>query len=165
MIDALLSNLCLNELPNLSIKQRVSALFYDIDCLKHRPKKGSHVERPERCSISYQMLSDFGLLQHLKQIKVRQATETELASSHSQKHIARMKANENKRGWYDSDTFFIPESHRAALLAAGACIDLMLGVISEKYANGFALINPFHPTVLRRMVKNHCILGRSGGRG
>eukprot|EP01084_Bolivina_argentea_P203255 347180_1 len=147
VIDDLLAKfntITLQKPRNTSCK---TALFYHKDCLKHYPinSKGvmeSHVERPERCSISYSMLKDFGLLKHLIQITAREATDNELSLTHTNKHIKTILNNNKKHGNYDGDTFYNSNSPRAAKLAAGATIDLMTNILTGKIDNGFALVRP-----------------------
>jgi len=141
IIDDLLSKLNIER----SIKPRYkkTALFYHPDCLQHKPANNrSHVERPERCSTSYAMLKQYGLLQDLKEITPREATKKELKLTHSENHIERIIDNEGKHGWYDNDTFYNKHSTRSAKLAAGATIDLMVGILRKEYDNGFALVRP-----------------------
>ena len=135
-----------NLISKLSLDSKTnhkSALFYHTDCLKHKPGDGSsHVERPERCGTSYQMLTNYGLLKKLIVIKPREATLKELKGTHSDQHVNKVISNANKSGWYDGDTFYNKHSSHAAKLAAGAIIDLMAGILQKKYDNGFALVRP-----------------------
>ena len=120
-----------------------TVLIYHEDCLKHKPRgSGSHVERPGRCSRPYEMLRDYGLLEDLIEIEAREATMKELKGTHSNNHVEIIIGNEGQAGWYDGDTFYCPDSARAAKLAAGATIDLMKTILENEYDNGFALVRP-----------------------
>ena len=139
IIDELISRLSID----IVVGNMKTALFYSEDCLKHKPgNNSSHVERPERCSTSYEMLTNYGILKHLIEMEPREATMKELKCTHSDNHVEIIIGNENKHGWYDSDTFYNTHSARAAKLAAGATIDLMAGILQNKYDNGFALVRP-----------------------
>eukprot|EP01084_Bolivina_argentea_P121798 215860_1 len=146
LIDDLLSKFDFES--NQLVKYKRTALFYHSDCLKHKEEDNSnatfhdHVERPERCSISYQMLQNYGLLQNMNQITPREATKKELKLTHSNNHVNIIIENDGKHGKYQYDTFFNKHSARAAKLAAGATIDLMNGILQNKFDNGFALIRP-----------------------
>ena len=139
MLDDLMANL---KLDDGAKSYRKTALFYHSDCLLHKPGKNrSHVERPERCSRPYEMLEQYGLLPYLMEKTAREATEQELKGSHKDSHVERNMELEGS-GWFDSDTFYNEHSSRAAKLAAGATIDVMAGILEDKFENGFALVRP-----------------------
>merc|ERR1712228_61953 len=125
-----------------SSKYQNTALFYHLDCLKHQPQYGSHVECPERCSTSFQFLGDFGILPHLKQISPKKASKKELKQTHSNDHVCKIVGIEGKHGSFDSDTFYNEHSSNAAFFAAGATIQLLTGILRNDYDNGFALVRP-----------------------
>eukprot|EP00485_Elphidium_margaritaceum_P008411 CAMPEP_0202692422 /NCGR_PEP_ID=MMETSP1385-20130828/6808_1 /ASSEMBLY_ACC=CAM_ASM_000861 /TAXON_ID=933848 /ORGANISM="Elphidium margaritaceum" /LENGTH=430 /DNA_ID=CAMNT_0049347949 /DNA_START=37 /DNA_END=1326 /DNA_ORIENTATION=+ len=132
----------LQIVPSKKKKLHKTALFYHRACLLHRPpNNASHVERPERCSCSYDMLRDYGILQHLQVQTPREATVQEIQQSHTSKHTERV-CNQQNAGWYDSDTFYNSHSARAAKLSAAATIDLMSGILKGEFDNGFALCRP-----------------------
>ena len=87
------------------------------------------------------MLKQYGSLAFLMEITPREATEEELKGSHKASHVERTMELEGS-GWFDSDTFYNEHSSRAAKLAAGATIDVMAGILEDKFENGFALVHP-----------------------
>eukprot|EP01083_Nonionella_stella_P058690 153699_1 len=146
LIDDLLSKFTI-DIPSDGFKK--TALFYHGDCLLHKPGQDDvnhpfgdeHVECPERCSTSFELLDDYGLLEHLIDVIPREATKQELCYTHSDKHVEVIVGSDD-HGWYDGDTFYNEHSPHAAKLAAGATIDLMSGILQNKYDNGFALVRP-----------------------
>ena len=140
IIDDLVSKLTL-EVNEQNTGYKKTVLFYHEDCLKHKPgNNSSHVERPGRCSRPMEMLIDYGLLKDLIKVATRSNHER-IKGTHSNNHVEIIIGNENSHGWYDGDTF-IRTFIRAAKLAAGATIDLLAGMLQNKYDNGFALVRP-----------------------
>eukprot|EP01084_Bolivina_argentea_P095260 171285_1 len=141
--DPTICNLCLLYYYDNWTLEKNTSLFYHTDCLKHETIS-IHPEKPQRCSSSYSMLTKYKILKQLTLIEPREATRKELSLTHKQSHINTIFSTINKprNGYFDGDTFYNKYSKRAALLAAGASIDLITGILLHKYNNGFALIRP-----------------------
>jgi acetoin utilization deacetylase AcuC-like enzyme len=79
----------------------------------------------------------------LPRIAARTATEEELARVHETSHLRAVAASRGRpHTRYDADTAASAGSFEAALLAAGAAIDLANAVCDGEVSNGFAALRP-----------------------
>ena len=74
--------------------------------------------------------------------EARPATSEELARVHTDEHLARLESVQGRSESLDPDTRTSPRSVEAAYLAAGATIDLALGVANKTLDPGIAVVRP-----------------------
>lgn len=120
------------------------ALITHEDCLKHDPG-GGHVERPARLiAVLDSLKSDAELASRMEVLSAREATEDELALAHNREHISWVRDQcEGGPSVLDgNDTFVIPESFRAATLAAGAVLDAVDRVAAGEGLGAFCAVRP-----------------------
>ena len=119
-----------------------------------------HPERPARLDAIDAALEERGLSARCVRIEARPATRTELLRVHDRGFLDRLERQlgDGKSGWLDPDTYFSPGSQEAALLAAGATVDLALAVAAGALDDGIAFVRPpgHHATVDRAM--GFCLL-------
>jgi acetoin utilization deacetylase AcuC-like enzyme len=124
----------------------------------HAPRE--HPERPQRLVAIDAALDAAGLRPRCVAVAARPATREELLGAHAAEYIDGLAASIGKggAGWLDPDTFYSDGTWTAALLAAGAAVDLALEVSSGELDNGAAFVRPpgHHATHDRAM--GFCIL-------
>jgi acetoin utilization deacetylase AcuC-like enzyme len=119
---------------------RETAIVEDPRFLEHVGPDG-HPERPERLAAVRAAVA--GREHALRSLAPRPATEDEILSVHSREHLATVAASvQQAPARLDPDTFVSAGSLDAALLAAGASIDLALQVASRDVATGLAAVRP-----------------------
>jgi acetoin utilization deacetylase AcuC-like enzyme len=133
---------------------------------------GNHPERPARLTAVEDELAARGLVPErnarlteasdarLVSAPARPATRAELEAVHAPHYLDALERTvaSGGRGWLDPDTFYSDGSWPAALLAAGAAIDLSRRVLDGELATGLALVRPpgHHATPTRAM--GFCLL-------
>jgi acetoin utilization deacetylase AcuC-like enzyme len=120
---------------------RTTGLVTDTRFQQHDPGP-HHPERPERLQVLDEL---FACAPHrdLARIAPRAATEEELARVHDAGHLRAVAASAGRpQTHYDADTSASAGSFEAALLAAGAAIDLANAVCDDEVSNGFAALRP-----------------------
>ena len=102
-----------------------------------------HVESPQRLRVIYDMLDSADMAGKFVTISPRPATHDELAWIHSESHIQRVAATQNKPfASLDPDTKTTRLSYEAAILAAGGLFSLIDKIFDGTTRNGFALVRP-----------------------
>lgn len=99
--------------------------------------EGHHPERPERLDAARRALEG----RAFERVQARNATYDELRRIHTEEYLARLELVRNKRGYLDSDTYFVEESVDLARLAAGGCLALVERAMSDGGV-GAALVRP-----------------------
>ena len=90
-----------------------------------------------------QLIGGSGIRDHLLTIEARPATEDELSTFHTRDYIAQVQAiAESGGGAIDRETPIVETSWQAALLAAGAGIELTEAVLTGLAGNAFGLLRP-----------------------
>jgi acetoin utilization deacetylase AcuC-like enzyme len=109
----------------------------------HAPP-GAHPERPERLVAIERVLEASGLAARATRVPVRLGRRDELLRVHHASYLDSLERAlaAPDGGWLDPDTYFSPGSWEAALLAAGASVDLAEAVLDGRLANGLALVRP-----------------------
>ena len=120
--------------------RRPTLLFTDKAMLGHAPGS-AHPETPRRLEQIQEVLEDSPVEGTLLQ-QARPATPEELLLVHSAAHVERLNALEGQHAQLDPDTHVSPDSHRAALLAAGASVQAVEAVFGDDAQNAFALVRP-----------------------
>jgi acetoin utilization deacetylase AcuC-like enzyme len=119
----------------------VTAYAYDELFLKHTYP--NHPESADRLEAIMRHLQESGLLQQLTIIEPRPATEDQIARFHTLSYIDRVKQlSERGGGHLDPDTYTNSHTFAAAVLAAGALIEITRTVSAGAVQNGFALVRP-----------------------
>lgn len=125
------------------------------DCAGHITPNG-HPEAPARLAAAMRGL------QRMNNLHFRQATTADpdtLKLIHSPQHIERIQRidAEGRREAVDPDTWFGPDSMRAALLAAGAACNGVDHVMEERCQRAFAVVRPPGHHAESRRAMGFCI--------
>ena len=128
----------------------MTAIYSDPRCLEHRAP--GHPERPERMQAALA-----GVRQDEGDYAWPEVRAAELS------HVERVHTPDEVRlvtglarsggGWVDPDTFVVPASYDAALLAAGAAMQATHDVLTGRERNAFVIVRPpgHHATRTRAM--------------
>ncbi|RMH45366.1 MAG: histone deacetylase [Deltaproteobacteria bacterium] len=109
---------------------------------RHRPP-GPHPERPERLAAVRDALRAAGAEERARRLPVREARQEELERVHAPAYVAELERTvPGHSGWLDGDTYYGPESWRAALAAAAAAVDVTAAVLDGGARRGLALVRP-----------------------
>jgi acetoin utilization deacetylase AcuC-like enzyme len=137
--------------------ERRTGVVYDERCLAHvNPPGGVALgtlpewatveafERPERLSLTRQVLERSGALGWLTEVGARHASEAELALAHSEAHVARVleAAARPEPVELGEHAWTGPGTHDAMLLAAGGLMAAVEAVLDGAVDNAFALLRP-----------------------
>ncbi|MDX1458762.1 MAG: histone deacetylase family protein [Marinobacter sp.] len=120
-----------------------TAFFSHDDCTKHN-MGAEHPESPERISAIVSYLADTELAQTLDWIKPEEITRDQLLSVHPERYLHQLDVMQPTRGrvFTDPDTALMPDSLRAARLAAGANLQAVDMVLSSQVTNAFVCARP-----------------------
>lgn len=132
-----------------------SMILYDPAFLNHNPGPG-HPERPERLEAAVASLTPLPEGARMRPPK-RPATPEELARVHDPRYIDAILNLRGKSARLDEDTTISPGSVDAAMLAAGACVELVGDVLDGAVKNGFALVRPPGHHALADRAMGFCI--------
>jgi acetoin utilization deacetylase AcuC-like enzyme len=124
----------------------------------HAPRE--HPESPERLVAIEEALASAGVPPRCVTVAARPATRAELELAHAPAYLDALERTVGKggAGWLDPDTFYSDGTWTAALLAAGATVDLALQVSSGELDNGFAFVRPPGHHATRDRAMGFCIL-------
>ncbi len=129
-----------------------TAYVYHPIYLEHN--RPSHPENARRLERIREALDDRGLLDRLRPLEPRPATEEEILRVHTKQHFQHVDEVAQRGGGYlDPDTYVSPRSFEAALMAAGGVVHAVESVLDGEIANAFALVRPpgHHATAERAM--------------
>lgn len=102
-----------------------------------------HPESAERLEAVMKGLQSSMLTSRLTRIPVEAASEDEIARVHVPSYIdAVRRVAERGGGHLDADTYVVPGTYQAALLAAGGLLSVTRAVLDGNLKNGFALVRP-----------------------
>jgi acetoin utilization deacetylase AcuC-like enzyme len=126
-------------------------------CLRHRV--AGHPERPERLEAIEDRLHGDGLTPAVSALPVRMATEDELLLVHSPALVDTIKTlcARPSGGWLTPDTPVCPESHHAALWAAGCALSAVDAVLRGNVQSAFALCRPPGHHANRDQARGFCL--------
>jgi acetoin utilization deacetylase AcuC-like enzyme len=117
-------------------------LFSDQQMLAHAPPP-RHPERPERLAAVLRQLQRTGLSTACPWGNVRPATREELARVHLEFYLDQVAEFEaNGGGLIEADTWVLPGSIDAALLAAGAAVEAVTLVLTGGDRRALGLVRP-----------------------
>jgi acetoin utilization deacetylase AcuC-like enzyme len=115
-------------------------LYFDPLFLRHEPGP-HHPECPERVERILSLL-DRVPIAGLERRAPRPASEAELAAVHHAPLRATLSGFAGKRTQIDPDTRMSPDTHAAAVMAAGAAVAAVQEVMQGNAQNAFALVRP-----------------------
>jgi acetoin utilization deacetylase AcuC-like enzyme len=121
----------------------VTALAADAGVKQHEASAG-HPEQPARFDAVLNQLKSSGLMQKLKLLPGRRATDDELALVHARDYIALVEREikEGRPELSTGDTPLNAHSVEAARLAAGSALAAIDAVFSGAARNAFCLVRP-----------------------
>src|SRR5262249_32520291 len=117
-----------------------------------------HPERPERLEAIDRALAAAGLPQRCVKLPARPATRAERVPAREYLDDLEATVGAGGSGWLDPDTYYSEGTWTAALLAAGASVDLALAVASGELDNGAAFVRPPGHHATRDRAMGFCIL-------
>lgn len=130
---------------------------FDETCLLHRPPEGiPHPEAPRRLEVVREAVLSPPVSERAEVVSGRRASEDEVALVHSPEYIERVRTicqHAPRGAFLDPDTYLVPETFEAALVAAGLTIACVEAVVSGVAKRAFALVRPpgHHATPHRGM--------------
>lgn len=118
-------------------------IFSHPDCELHNPDP-EHPECPQRISAILDQVIRSGLDYVVRQQQSTAAPLTSLYRAHSKAYIDELIAKTPSEGhiWLDPDTPMTADSFKAAQMAAGAAINAVDLVMTEKNAQAFCAVRP-----------------------
>jgi acetoin utilization deacetylase AcuC-like enzyme len=117
-----------------------------------------HPERPDRLRAIHAALESQKLVERCIKVAARPATREELLGAHSRDYVEMLETTLARgAGWLDPDTFYSPGSLDAALLAAGASVELAQQVMSGALDNGIAFVRPPGHHATRDRAMGFCL--------
>lgn len=120
-----------------------TAFFSHDDCLKHTMGP-EHPESPERIAAIISYLADTGVGDVLDWVRPDEITRDQLLTVHPEKYLHQLDLMQPTRGrvYTDPDTAMMPDTLRAARLAAGGNIEAVDMVLSSQVTNAFVCARP-----------------------
>ncbi|MGM0768857.1 MAG: histone deacetylase family protein [Pseudomonadota bacterium] len=120
-----------------------TAFFSHDDCLKHNMGP-EHPESPERIAAIISYLADTGVGDKLDWVRPDEITRDQLLTVHPEKYLHQLELMQPTRGrvYTDPDTAMMPDTLRAARLAAGGNIEAVDMVMSSQVTNAFVCARP-----------------------
>ncbi|XP_078728617.1 protein deacetylase HDAC6 [Lampetra fluviatilis] len=134
----------------VSMETRVTGLVYDKRMMDHHNMWDRfHPEQPDRISVMFSRHEDLGLVGRCHMVTARLATQEELLTCHSVRHVnamretTSMKARDLHRCSADYNSVYLsPSSFDSACLAAGAALSLVEAAMCGQVSNGVAIVRP-----------------------
>ncbi len=120
-----------------------TGFFSHDDCQKH-DMGPDHPECPDRLRAIIACLNDSGLSQDLDWVRPEEITHDQLLGVHPEKYLHQLDLMQPTRGrvFTDPDTALMPDTLRAARLAAGANVQAVDMVMSGQLTNAFVCARP-----------------------
>ncbi|SOB75999.1 Acetoin utilization deacetylase AcuC [Marinobacter sp. LV10R510-11A] len=120
-----------------------TAFFSHDDCMKH-DMGPEHPESPGRLATIISYIADTGMAEKLDWVRPEEITRDQLLSVHPERYLQQLDMMQPTRGrvFTDPDTAMMPDTLRAARLAAGANIQAVDMVMSSQVTNAFICARP-----------------------
>jgi acetoin utilization deacetylase AcuC-like enzyme len=131
--------------------------LYDDPLFREHDAGPGHPERPERLDAIRRGLRDAELEARLTLRKPRPATREELLRVHAEEHVALVESTRGRTFRFDPDTQAGPRSFEAALLAAGAVVGAVDGVLAGTLDRAFCVVRPPGHHAESRRVMGFCL--------
>eukprot|EP00250_Pteridium_aquilinum_P005405 c15499_g1_i2 orf=284-2374(-) len=130
--------------------RRVGLVYDERMCAHADPRDPSHPEAPDRIVAIAKRLKAAGVFDRCICVQAREASEEELTSVHTKKHVNLMRQISSKafgRGReklanYYNSIYFNEGSSESALLAAGSVVELCVAVARGDLEAGAAIVRP-----------------------
>ena len=114
-----------------------------------------HPENHKRLVVIMDSLKETGVLDRLQKVPASPISRERLERNHTASYIEQVRrVAEQGGGYLDPDTYVVPRSYEAALMAAGGLVNLTGAVLDGTVDNGFALVRP---------PGHHALAGRGMG--
>ncbi|KAL7039894.1 hypothetical protein ACKWTF_000165 [Chironomus riparius] len=133
---------------NLSFPVNRVCYVYDDVMLQHKNNfENGHPEQPERIRKIKTRFNEYNLLERMKYLPSRQATEEELLLVHSKSHLKNMQALEKcdnlaALGEKYNSVYFHPKTYECAKYAAGSVLQVVDEVLNGKSLSGVCVVRP-----------------------
>jgi len=120
-----------------------TAFFSHDDCMKH-DMGPEHPENPARLAAIISYIADTGVAEKLDWVRPEEITRDQLLNVHPERYLQQLDMMQPTRGrvFTDPDTAMMPDTLRAARLAAGANIQAVDMVMSSQVTNAFICARP-----------------------
>jgi acetoin utilization deacetylase AcuC-like enzyme len=122
---------------------------------EHQTPPG-HPERSERAEVM-DVIAARWRERGAEVVAPRAATREQLARVHDQDYVHRISETAGRALALDEDTYTSPESHEIALLAAGAAVDAVEGVMGGSHRSAVALVRPPGHHAERNRAMGFCL--------
>lgn len=144
------------------MSQQITGLAYDARFLAHDTGP-SHPERPERLTAALSKLESLPWAGELVRVAPRAAGLDRIEALHSSRYVerARETCQSGNRLLDTPDVVVSEASFEAALLAAGAALELADAVMAGKLSNGFALLRPPGHHAERDFAMGFCLFNNA----
>jgi acetoin utilization deacetylase AcuC-like enzyme len=154
-----------------------TGLVYDERCLAHRnPPRGLPFdtfptwattvafERPERLVETWKVLESSGVLEHVRRVDAREATDEELRLVHTEAHVRRVieAARSEEPVNLGFEAWTVPGSETAARLAAGGLLEATDLVLRGELDTALVLARPPGHHAEREASMGFCLFNNMG---
>jgi acetoin utilization deacetylase AcuC-like enzyme len=120
-----------------------------------------HPEASSRVTAVLAALTDFELDRRMTIVEPEPATNTDLVAAHTPEYIAKVRAVSSVGGFLAESTYVSPGSYETALLAAGAGISALQGILSGRFASALSLIRPPGHHAGREQAGGFCLFNNA----
>jgi len=122
----------------------MTTAFFSHDDYQKHDMGPEHPECPERLAAIISYLADSGVSAELDWVRPEEVQRDQLLAVHPERYLHQLELMNPTRGrvFTDPDTAMMPETLRAARLAAGANIQAVDMVLSSQVTNAFVCARP-----------------------
>lgn len=120
-----------------------------------------HPERPERLFAARAACAHADMELGRLELDPRDATDDELRRVHDDAYIELLGQSAGKQGYFDTDTYFGPQSVAAARRAAGGAVALVDALLDARASAGLGLLRPPGHHATRDTAMGFCLLNNA----